>query len=391
MSARKRASYLMPVFVPSPERGVSASADVPTSGEWTRTRPAAQVHQSRGKGEGFVTLAIAAVTSMAGCVSSKQPRPETAYSPAHHETISPSGPEHATTIAPQKLPATEGAHKGTPTQRRTCDSLSCFYFPSAADAVTWLTETKGARVLAFGEAHARKDSHGTSTALRFSDAILPALAPRAGFLLVELIAPPTGCEQAREKVQSESAAITEGQAEANQNDYITLGHRSRGLGVPVDLLRPSCAEFEAIASDAEPVFRMMTLIAELSARRIGEELARITEERSVVLTYGGALHNDVEPREGFEPMSFGPSLISSTGGKYVEIDLVRSEGLESSAWARMPWFGSLVAAARERTSGEAILIERGPRSYAIVLEPSAPEPPTPEPTRPPPSSPAQTR
>ena len=114
------------------------------------------------------------------------------------------------------------------------------------------------------------------------------------------------------------------------------------------MLRPTCAEFEAIATDPEPSFRMMTSIAELSALRLSAELARLRPGRSFVLTYGGALHNDLEPRAGFETMSFGPALSASTGAKYLEIDLIRGERLESSAGTRMPWFASLEAAARER-------------------------------------------
>lgn len=231
---------------------------------------------------------------------------------------------------------------------------------------------KAPQIVGFGEAHAQQGQSSLSTAKRFGQDLLPELAPNAHFLLVELIQPPTGCQEAKKQVQKESDTITEGQAEGNQNDYIALGQKARSLHLPVDILRPDCAEFEAIARAPEPTIRMMTSIAELSAKRLISEAKNTTAERPLVITYGGALHNDAEPRAGFEDMTFGPALLSATNGRYLEIDLILSEGLETSPWSRLNWFAAVLEAAQSRGPGEAVLIERGPSSYALLLEETEP-------------------
>lgn len=345
------------------------SASDASNKKGTRTRPrAAGAYRSRGKGEGFVTLAAIAFSALAGCVSPKQPEPSATYSPSEARGVlgllddRPSRPDPEENQASSAPAAPSG-----PARQGRCAALDCTFFHRAESALAALVAERSPSILAFGEAHAQEGTTGKSTALRFGDELLPALAPQSHFLLVELIAAPSGCGDAKEKVQSESDKVTEGQSKENQNDYIALGHRSKALGVPVDILRPSCGEFETIAADPEPVFRMMTLIAELSAKVILDERAKAPPHQPLILTYGGALHNDLEPRPGFEPMSFGPALVDKTGGRYVEIDLVLAEGLGESAWARLPWFEALRAAESQRQPHETALIQRGPASYALLL------------------------
>ena len=64
--------------------------------------------------------------------------------------------------------------------------------------------------------------------------------------------------------------------------------------------------------------------------------ATLPDERSpdrLVVAYGGAMHNDLLPREGRADFSFGPSLAEATGGQYVELDLVIPEQIkDTDAW-----------------------------------------------------------
>lgn len=347
--------------------GQGASDARPKKG--TRTRPrAAWAYRSRGKGEGFVTLAAIAFSALAGCVSEKQPGASAAYSPSENRGLESllEQPRARPDLEENRGPSAPGEKKPPPRKGR-CGAFDCAFFDGADSALAWTIAEHSPSVIAFGEAHAQEGTPGKSTALRFADELLPALAPQSHFLLVELLVPPSGCAEAKEKVQTESDKVTEGQSKENQNDYITLGHRSKALGVPVDVLRPSCAEFETIAADPEPVFRMMTLIAELSTKVVLEERAKAPSHKPLILTYGGALHNDIEPRPGFEPMSFGPALVEKTSGRYIEIDLVRPEGLNESAWARLAWFDALPSAESQRKPHETALVRRGPGSYALLL------------------------
>ncbi len=200
---------------------------------------------------------------------------------------------------------------------------------------------------------------------RFAEDLLPALAPRSSFLLVELLSPPTGCEQARAAVQKESDAVTQGQAATNQNEYVALGHTARRLGLTPEILRPGCEEMKAIETSESPIVTMMETIARLTEEEAKKLIDKAAPEKPWVLLYGGALHNDQNPRSGLRAWSYGPALSQVTDDKYVEIDLVVPELMKTTeSWRKFPWY----QAAAELPQGHGpVLIETSDRSFALVL------------------------
>ncbi|HEU4409449.1 MAG TPA: hypothetical protein VFS43_29595 [Polyangiaceae bacterium] len=140
-----------------------------------------------------------------------------------------------------------------------------------------------------------------------------------------------------------------------------------------DALRPSCDDLAAIdrAGD-EALSAMMATIARLTEAKASELLARAAgaEPGKVVVTYGGALHNDLAPKPGREPWSFGPALDRASGGAYVELDLYAPEAIgDSEVWRALPWHAHYDAA---RFAPKAVLFRLGPKSYALVLPRQAP-------------------
>lgn len=251
-----------------------------------------------------------------------------------------------------------------------CGPLECALYDAPEAALAALLEA-GPRVLAVGEAHAQKgEGRGASVAERFTNRLLPALEGRASDLLVELMLPPAGCDRGAAAVRERQAPALAPQAETNQGEYVALGEAARRRGVAADALRPSCDDLAAIdrAGD-EALGAMMATIARLSERRAGELLARASPGK-VVVTYGGALHNDLAPRPGREAWSFGPALDRAAGGKYVELDLFAPEAIgEGEAWRALPWYAHYDAA---RFGAKAVLFRCGPKSYALVLPREAP-------------------
>jgi len=248
-----------------------------------------------------------------------------------------------------------------------CAQVSCTTYATPGDALAAALPAN-VRIVGFGEAHAPSGYVGRSTARRFAEDLLPGLAPRSKRLLVELLAPPTGCEKAREDVQTESQAITEGQAETNQNDYLELGHAARRLGITPDILRPSCQDMQAIAAAEIRVLAIMETIATLSVDVTKTWLAEATEARSTVLLYGGALHNDLAPRQHLETWSYGPRLSDLSGGLYVEIDLVIPELMQDSeSWQKFPWYQAVRSLPPEHGP---TLVQVSAGSFALVFEPS---------------------
>lgn len=276
---------------------------------------------------------------------------------------SPGGSSPAAAADASPTPTTEPS--SAPPLPFACANLTCTTFPTASDALAAaLSEPVG--IVGFGEAHAPSDFTARTTVRRFQEELLPALAPRAGRLLVELLVPPKGCEEQRQQVQTESDAITSGQSKDNQNEYVELGRAARELGVVPDILRPSCRDMQAIADAEVGVLVMMETIATLSVEATREWLAVTNPERRLVILYGGALHNDLSPRDNLETWSYGPRLSELSAGHYVEVDLVVPELVQDTdSWRKFVWYDAVRALAKGHGP---TLVQASERSFALVFE-----------------------
>jgi hypothetical protein len=249
----------------------------------------------------------------------------------------PAAPAAAPEPAPEPSPG-----KGVP-----CGALGCAQYDSPAlaflDAIG-----DGTRVASIGEAHAQKGATAASSAKRFTTDILPSLKGRAGDLVVELMMPPSGCAPQVAQVREAQAPVTSHQAAGDQSEYVAMGEAARRLGIVPDLLRPSCADLDAIEDAGDDAIDVsLRTIARLTAdkaKRLADRAARASDSSdatggSLVLTYGGAIHNDRAPSPERRAWSFGPELDAYTAGRYVEIDLYVPEFIDGSdAWKKLPWY-----------------------------------------------------
>lgn len=252
-----------------------------------------------------------------------------------------------------------------------CGELACETFPSAAAAFARVL-ADDPRVLAVGESHAWTGDTGDSPSRRFVDALLPLLEGRARALVVELWVADGSC---RARAPREVAAVTakqrevgENQAPKSQSDFLALYEGARRHGLRARLLVPPCETYGAIA-DAGPrdVDTMLTMIADVTARDVSALLAEHPD--GTIVTYGGAMHNDLAPRPGHARWSFGPRLAAATAGRYVELDLVVPENVhDTDATRAQPWYAHYRRAAQ---GARALLLHVRPGSYALVFPPRA--------------------
>ncbi|KYF84727.1 hypothetical protein BE11_13110, partial [Sorangium cellulosum] len=240
-------------------------------------------------------------------------------------------------------------------------------FDTAALAFSHVLQSSP-RVLAVGESHAQQGAEGVPSATRrFTELFLPALAGRASDLIVELWAADPRCNKEQvARVEGEQKAVTQAQSASNQGEFLALGSEAKRLGVTPHLLVPSCEEYDAIVrAGPDAVTAMLEMIARLTAAKAKALLGREGAAGKMVIAYGGALHNDVAPRPGRERWSFGPELSATTGGKYVELDLIVREFIrDSESWRALPWYPHFD---REEHPDEAVLFNPAPGSYVLVF------------------------
>jgi hypothetical protein len=262
----------------------------------------------------------------------------------------------------------DASRDGTP-----CGELDCLEYDSAATAFVD-TLAGGPLIVAVGEVHAPKGATAPSAAKRFTETLLPLLAGRASDLLVELMKPPAGCLDASAEVRSQQHIVTSQQAETDQSEYVAMGERARALGIVPDMLRPTCADIEAMrGKDGDAIGAALETIARLTeaqAKSLVLRDARSDADRGKsVVIYGGALHNDLTPGPEAARWSYAPELDSFVHGRFVAIDLVVPEFVGSDAiWRAQPWWSAYDP---ERLGEKTTRFRTGDRSFVLVFARSA--------------------
>lgn len=222
------------------------------------------------------------------------------------------------------------------------------------------------RVLAVGEAHAQQGTAGIrSSTRRFAEQLLPILSGRSKHIVIELLI--ANCKQPTVSgVAKAQAPVTEHQAASNQAEFLTLGKYAQRLGIEPRALNPSCADYDAVVRAGDDgVARLLTMVADETSKSVEALLVEPGSADSVILTYGGALHNDLQARPGQESWSFGPRLAAASQGHYVELDLIVPEFVkDSEAWRNLPWFSAFD---RDHLVSDTLLYRPSPGSFALIF------------------------
>lgn len=326
-------------------------------------------------GKGTLVLLTSCLLSCAGGgreanTPENAPQEKTAQQ-APPQNKQPEAPVHSQTTpsskeSPQEAAISPGNIPKELPESFPCGEHTCYRFSDARLALVPLLLHEKVQLVAFGEAHAPGGYRGRTTVARFTEDLLPTISDGASHLLVELLLPPDGgCKKEKEHAQKQSDEVTQGQAETNQNEYLTLGKQARKLGVVPEILRSTCDDLKKIAAPDGGVFAMMEIIADHSVKTLGEQLRSTRKGRPLVFAYGGALHNDANPRPGRETWSYGPRMLKDADSSYLEVDLLIPELIgQSESWQGFAWYSAYQALP---PSDDAILMKWGEHSYSLFF------------------------
>jgi hypothetical protein len=129
----------------------------------------------------------------------------------------------------------------------------------------------------------------------------------------------------------------------------------------------------AVATAGElAVSRMLETISRLSRQKATELLMRSQNLRleKMVVLYGGALHNDVDPKPERVAWSYGPDLVRATKGRYVELDVFVAGAIQDTpSWRAFTWYPYYDRVAH---AASATLFHPGPSSWVLIFRNAAP-------------------
>jgi hypothetical protein len=315
-------------------------------------------------------LAMAAPIAALGCgARASAPSPTSVAARSAAPSVSASAPARGepTPVATAAPPSPEAGPLESGSSDR-CGPFECRRFDSGSAALGFVLEGHPL-ALGIGEAHALAGSEQiASSARRFTEALLPELRGRVSHLVVELLAPDPRCETATREVRRVQAPVTRVQSSHNQSDYIELGRHARELGIEPFVLSPTCDEYRAIAAAGDDALgQMLTTIAQVTSRMLRAAIVknRAAGRAQLVVGYGGALHNDIEPSPAKAQWSYGPELNAFTGHRYVELDLIVREFVKGTeAWRALPWYAYFDPA---RDSGRWLVMRTGGNRYVLFF------------------------
>jgi hypothetical protein len=253
-------------------------------------------------------------------------------------------------------------------------------YATLADALR-ATLPADARVLGFGELHARVDRAQVRSALAAFTEALPSFGERISDLVVEtwIVDPKCGQQAvtATKKIEGEVK-----RPEATKSEIALLADAARAAKIQPHAMTLSCQDYERLAPEhgpADPVAMLGLVTRELTriATSAVQHRDREPGHRPWIALYGGALHNDRFPADGTAEWSYAGAVDRATGGRYAEIDLIVPEFAEAdAALAAQPWSPLLPAA------DQVLVWTRGERSFVVILPRTRPQEPPPPPLPP---------
>ena len=237
-------------------------------------------------------------------------------------------------------------------------------YPSAAAAVQALLASNP-RMVAFGEYHQQKKTAQIPSALRhFIREILPALrAAGATDLVVESWITTGSCGEVERKTVAQVDKATQRPA-STENEVVALLRRAKQSGIEPHILQVACKDYQAVFGSGRVDYdRLLRLTRDQLETQIRAALQRPGSR--LVVSYGGALHNDLRPPPDLSPYAFGDAIARAVDGRYLEIDLYVPEYIEKDASIRRePWYQQYCRAYRPKL---VVVIQRGPGSYALIF------------------------
>ena len=243
-------------------------------------------------------------------------------------------------------------------------------FATLGEAMQHILEEAKPRVIGFGEVH---QLEGTvkfeSSVERFTKWVVPELAGKTSDLVVETWVNLGVCGEQEAAVHKDLDETTE-RPETTESEVVRLLKRAEQLGVRPHILEFECKDYEALLEKDSEVdyFEMLGLITRELEQRSAKLVAAPAPDGKpsrAISVYGGAIHNDIEPHEELAQFSFAAALDKASAGRYVEVDLLVPEFLETSEpFKAEPWYPQF---ARLASADKVTVIKRAERSYVVAM------------------------
>jgi len=285
-----------------------------------------------------------AVLAFAACGKSSDAPPK----PAPKPTVAPD----AATVA---IPEPDAA----PLETTSYDTLA---------AAIAATVPEDAKVIGFGELHARTDRQQVTSALaRFTTDAVPTLAPKLSDLVIETWVVDAKCGTKAAEVTTK-VEMSMRRPQATRSEVGELAETARKAKVQPHAMTVTCDDYAKIApNDTVDPEALLTLATRELGRLVEASIKAPSKAggpaRTWIAVYGGALHNDRFPAKGVEDWSYAAKADAATGDHFVEVDLVVPElAATDPASQRQPWFPLVEAAGKQIT-----VWKRGERSFVFVL------------------------
>ncbi|MGZ3424872.1 MAG: hypothetical protein ACXVEE_43845 [Polyangiales bacterium] len=242
-----------------------------------------------------------------------------------------------------------------------CGALDCRAYDDLASAFEATLKDKPI-VVAVGEAHAKKGFEWVDTSAKhFTKELLPTLAGRTSDLLLELMAPAQGCEQAKKETNKQLGKIAVNQAAEAPNEYVTLGRAAEKLGIKVSQLHPSCKQLDAIAKSKSPPLTVLQTITALISHDASQAVAEKTDDKMFVI-YGGAFHGEPEPPPERAEFSFAAPVSKAAKGRYVSVHLFVRDYIDDT-WDIWSWYPQFKP---DQYADKAVLLHPKPQHYVLI-------------------------
>ena len=238
-------------------------------------------------------------------------------------------------------------------------------YPDLAAALK-ATIPADARVIGFGELHARVDRATVPSALSAFTTALPSFGDKVSDLIVETWIVDPKCGQkavtTTKKIETEVKRPA-----ATKNEVSLLADAAKAAGIQPHAMTLACKDYETLAPKsgaADPVAMLTLTTKELTRIATSAVIHRdkTKSPRPWITLYGGALHNDRFPDKAVAEWSYAAAVDKATDDEYVEIDLIVPEFAEPDPTSqKAPWFPLTKDAKKFR------VWQRGERSFVVVF------------------------
>lgn len=236
---------------------------------------------------------------------------------------------------------------------------------SVADAFTTLLKKYHPQIIGIGEVHQKNATKKIPSALhRFNRDIVALLAKEYQHVIFETWMTYGTCGKVEKRVVKKVEKTIDRPQQTESELVKTIKHVKK-LKMKPHILKLHCKDYQQIYQKKEIDYDALLKTITTHLQSKAEELLKSDSNTSALVLYGGALHNDLYPDKDLSMFSYAKALSKKVGGRFLEVDFYVPEYIEKDkSLSKYPWSVFIERA----TTKEVVLIERGPKSYILILK-----------------------